>query len=82
MTIGFVLFIIAVICIPIMLFVKPCCFRGDPPHDEEQDEIEFTNINNRGPGGELEQQLVQPQIQRASRDMDGSGATDDALKKR
>lgn len=33
-SIGFALLIIVVILIPIMLFVKPCCFRGDPGHDE------------------------------------------------
>ena len=32
-----------------MLFVKPCCFRGTPPPDADN-EIEFTNINN-APGG-------------------------------
>lgn len=63
MHIGLALFLVAVVMIPIMLFVKPCCFRGDPPHDDEHDEIEFTNINNRG-GAELEQNLVQPGIQR------------------
>jgi len=47
MHIGLGLLIVAVIFIPIMLLAKPCCFRGDPGHDDEQDEIEFTNINNR-----------------------------------
>lgn len=81
MEIGLVLFVVAVVMIPIMLFVKPCCFRGDAAHEDEQDEIEFTNINNRGVA-ELEQNLVQPGIQRQSKDMDGAGTTDDAMKKR
>jgi hypothetical protein len=72
MHVGLGLLIVAVIFIPIMLLVKPCCFRGDPGHDEEQDEIEFTNINNRG--GDAEQNM---QIQRGSAD-----GTDDAMRKR
>jgi len=48
MHIGLGLLMVAIICIPIMLLVKPCCFRGDPPPEDEKDEIEFTNINNRG----------------------------------
>jgi hypothetical protein len=43
MSIGFAFLVIVVILIPIMLFVKPCCFRGDPGHEEEN-EIEFANI--------------------------------------
>lgn len=47
--IGFVLLIVVIVLIPIMLFVKPCCFRGDGGHDDENGEnnqIEFANINN------------------------------------
>jgi len=47
MHIGLGLLILAIICMPIMLLAKPCCFRGDPPHDDELDEIEFTNLNSR-----------------------------------
>lgn len=48
LTIGFALLIIVIILIPIMLFVKPCCFRGDhgDDHGEENNQIEFANINN------------------------------------
>lgn len=75
MQIGFVLMIIAFVLIPVMLLVKPCCFRGDGGHEDEHDEIEFTNINNRD--GE---QQPNPQIQRGSAEPGGS--TDDAMKKR
>jgi len=43
MRIGLVLLVIVVILIPIMLFAKPCCFRGDPGHEDEG-EVEFANI--------------------------------------
>jgi len=48
MAIGFILLIIVFLLIPVMLFVKPCCFRGDGGHDdnEENNQIEFANINN------------------------------------
>lgn len=71
MSIGLALLVIVVILIPVMLFVKPCCFRGDPGHDDEHDEIEFTNINNQDGNN---------QIQRES--ADASGGADDAMKKR
>jgi len=71
MHIGFWLLVIAVICIPIMLLCKPCFFRGEPAH-EENEEIEFTNINNND-------QAIN-QIQRNSADV--NGGTDDAMKKR
>jgi len=71
MHIGFWLLVIAVICIPIMLLCKPCFFRGEPAH-EENEEIEFTNINNNDQANN--------QIQRNSADV--NGGTDDAMKKR
>ena len=43
-TIGTILLALYVGLIPVMLLVKPCCFRGGS-HKDEQDEIEFTNIN-------------------------------------
>lgn len=48
LSIGFALLIIVIILIPIMLFVKPCCFRGEggDHHDDENNQIEFANINN------------------------------------
>lgn len=36
-TIGFALLIVVIILIPIMLFVKPCCFRGEPHDDDERE---------------------------------------------
>lgn len=71
--IGFVLLVIVIILIPIMLFAKPCCFRGDPGHDDEEGEnnqIEFANINNVEPQNN--------QIQRSGE----MGATDDVMNKR
>jgi len=47
LSIGFALLVVVIILIPIMLFVKPCCFRGDDHHEPE--EIEFANINNMEP---------------------------------
>ena len=72
MRIGFWLLVLAVICIPIMLLCKPCFFRGEPAH-EENEEIEFTNINNNN-------DQANNQIQRNSADV--NGGTDDAMKKR
>ena len=73
MTTGFALLVIVFLLIPVMLFVKPCCFRGDDGHDDdhENNQIEFANINN------MEQNN---QIQRSSDD--NRGATDDAMIKR
>lgn len=65
--IGLALLVIVVILIPVMLFVKPCCFRGDPGHDEDHDEIEFTNINNNDGN-----------VNRS----EAAGGTDDAMRKR
>jgi len=42
--IAMVLLVIAIAFIPIMLLVKPCCCTSE--HEEEHDEIEFTNIRN------------------------------------
>lgn len=44
-TVGFILLIIVVCLIPIYLCVKPCCFRGPAPPEDENEEIEFTNIS-------------------------------------
>lgn len=52
--VGFALLILVIICIPIMLFVKPCCFRKAPA-PEDENEIEITNINR----GDDEEGLVQ-----------------------
>jgi hypothetical protein len=71
--IGFALLVIVIILIPIMLFVKPCCFRGDHHDDDnegENNQIEFANINN------IDNQ--QNQVNRS----DGVGNTDDAMNKR
>lgn len=70
MTIGLVLLVIVVILIPIMLFVKPCCFRGDPGHENEG-EVEFANIQN------MEQQNQGIQNNSEKRDV-----TEDAMIKR
>jgi hypothetical protein len=43
------LLVIVVILCPLMLFVKPCVAGCTSHDDEENDEIEFTNIN-RGDG--------------------------------
>jgi hypothetical protein len=43
------LLIIVIILCPLMLFVKPCVAGCTSHDDEENDEIEFTNIN-RGDG--------------------------------
>jgi len=59
MTIGLVLLIIVVILIPVMLFVKPCCFRGDAGHDdEEHNQIEFANIQN----ADNQNQAINPSV--------------------
>jgi hypothetical protein len=61
--IGMAFLIIVVILVPIMLCTKPimyACLNGDA--DDDQDEIEFTNINR---GDDMSQPL-QPGIQRRS----------------
>jgi len=44
-TVGFILLIVVVCLIPIYLFVKPCCFRGPAPVEDENEEIELTSNN-------------------------------------
>jgi len=56
-TIGKILLIFMIVFIPIMLFVKPCCFRGTPPPADDN-EIEFTNINNQENG-----QAINPSVE-------------------
>ena len=62
---GFILFVIAVICIPIMLFIKPVFFRGDPPPDENQPQDR--NNNNDRPENDEQEALM---------DKDKEGADD------
>lgn len=76
--IGFVLLILVVIMVPIMLCVKPCFFRGGSSADDDDNEIEFTNIQRAD--NDLNQGLVQPAIQRQSRD--ASDGADDVMQKR
>jgi hypothetical protein len=64
--------------IPVMLFVIPCCFRGEEGHDEDQPEIEFTNINR-------EQNDMQVNLIQRPSDGDESGSrnlTDEVMQKR
>lgn len=82
-SIGLALLAIVIVVIPIMLCTKPiyfgCC---GPDHDEDRDEIEFTNINR---GDNDMQQPLQPGIQRISEDGDGDNSkriTDDMMLKR
>jgi hypothetical protein len=42
--VSFVLIVVALI--PIMLFVKPCFFRGEPPQRKQNDEIEMQQNGN------------------------------------
>ena len=56
-TIGKILLIFMIVFIPIMLFVKPCCFIGTPPPADDN-EIEFTNINNQENG-----QAINPSVE-------------------
>lgn len=37
--------LVVLICVPMMLLVKPCCFRGSGAHVDDQ-EIEFADIRN------------------------------------
>lgn len=45
MHVGLGLLIVVVLLIPVMLLCKPCFFRGEEAHEEEN-EIEFANIQN------------------------------------
>ena len=81
--IGLALLAIVVVVIPVMLCFKPIyygCFG--PDHDDDNDEIEFTNINR---GDNDMQQPLQPGIQRQSEDGDADNSrkiTDDMMLKR
>ena len=75
--VGVALLIIVVILIPVMLCTKPimhACLTGDA--DEEQDEIEFTNINREN---DMSQPL-QPGIQRRSDGFEPVAADDSSRK--
>ena len=41
------LFLTAIALVPIMLCVKPCCFRGGPDK-EEHEEIQMSDISREG----------------------------------
>jgi len=81
--IGLALLLIVVVVIPVMLCFKPIyygCFG--PDQEDDNDEIEFTNINR---GDNDMQQPLQPGIQRQSEDGDADNSkriTDDMMLKR
>jgi len=49
--VGTVLLICVVVLVPIMLCVKPCCFRNAPVHDDGDEEIELTEGKKEGKEG-------------------------------
>lgn len=76
--IALALLAIVMVMIPIMLFVIPCCFRGEGDHDEDHPEIEFTNINREQ--NDMQQNLIQRpsnEDESVSRNL-----TDDIMQKR
>jgi hypothetical protein len=73
------LLVIVVILCPLMLFVKPCVAGCTNHDDEENDEIEFTNIN-RGDG--MQEPMMGAEYQAVNADDNSRRITDEIINKR